>query len=290
MTVVKTTNMFEELSKIDVSKLIKKKGGLSYLSWPLAVDQLLRKDAEANWEFHQPVIFGETMMVSVSVTAFGKTIPMHLPVMDFRNQAIKNPDAFAVNKAMMRCLAKAIACHGIGLYVYAGEDLPMIDKEPKPEVVKTKDIELTSGKIIKTAGITGDQIKRISDITEKSNRANKELSFYLKGKKLPEMTSLNNSEADEVIELLQRFKKEPDKAEIPLEIKTQLYEAMTDMGLKPDECKQFFNWAVINKGVKPETLLADFTEWFDKFELEFNKPEVPEGELSHDDFMNGINE
>jgi hypothetical protein len=44
--------------------------------------------------------------------------------MDHRNKAIKNPDAFAVNTAMMRCLAKAIAMHGLGLYIYAGEDLP----------------------------------------------------------------------------------------------------------------------------------------------------------------------
>jgi hypothetical protein len=52
---------------------------------------------------------------------------MHLPVMDHRNQAVKNPDAFVVNKNMMRCLVKAIACHGLGLYIYAGEDLPHDD-------------------------------------------------------------------------------------------------------------------------------------------------------------------
>jgi hypothetical protein len=63
-------------------------------------------------------------MVSCTVTAFNKPITMHLPVMDHRNQAVKNPDAFVVNKNMMRCLVKAIACHGIGLYIYAGEDLP----------------------------------------------------------------------------------------------------------------------------------------------------------------------
>lgn len=120
-----TTNAFAALAAIDVSKHIEKKQNLSYLSWAWAVDQLMRADPAANWEFHEPKMFGETMMVSCTVTAFGKPVTMHLPVMDHRNQAVKNPDAFVVNKNMMRCLVKAIACHGLGLYIYAGEDLPM---------------------------------------------------------------------------------------------------------------------------------------------------------------------
>ena len=118
-------NNFAKLASVDVSKHIEKKSNLSYLSWAWAVDQLMRHDPAANWEFHDPKAFGETMMVSCTVTAFGKPITMHLPAMDHRNQAVKNPDAFVVNKNMMRCLVKAIACHGLGLYIYAGEDLPM---------------------------------------------------------------------------------------------------------------------------------------------------------------------
>ena len=117
-------NHFVKLASIDVSKHIEKKQNLSYLSWAWAVDQLFRADPGANWQFHAPQMFGETMMVSCTVTAFGKAITMHLPVMDHRNQAVKNPDAFVINKNMMRCLVKAIACHGLGLYIYAGEDLP----------------------------------------------------------------------------------------------------------------------------------------------------------------------
>lgn len=120
-------NNFMKLAKIDVSKHIEKKQNLSYLSWAWAVSELFKADPGANWEFHAPQMFGETMMVSCTVTAFGKPITMHLPVMDHRNQAVKNPDAFVVNKNMMRCLVKAIACHGLGLYIYAGEDLPMDD-------------------------------------------------------------------------------------------------------------------------------------------------------------------
>ena len=117
-------NNFAKLAAINVSKHIEQKNGLSYLSWAWAVDQLMRADPSANWEFHQPQMFGESMMVSCTVTAFGKPVTMHLPVMDHRNKAIPNPNAFDVNKNMMRCLVKAIACHGLGLYIYAGEDLP----------------------------------------------------------------------------------------------------------------------------------------------------------------------
>jgi len=117
-------NHFVELAGINVNEHVEKKANLSYLSWAWAVDQLMRADSQANWVFHEPVMFGETMMVSCTVTAFGKPMTMHLPVMDHRNQAIKNPDAFQVNKNMMRCLVKAIAVHGLGLYIYAGEDLP----------------------------------------------------------------------------------------------------------------------------------------------------------------------
>lgn len=113
-----------ELRKIDVSEHIEKKNNLSYLSWAWAVDTLLQQDPNATWEYKEPVKFGETLMVFCSVTAFGKTMTAQLPVMDYRNKAIPNPDAFAVNTAMQRALAKAIALHGLGLYIYAGEDLP----------------------------------------------------------------------------------------------------------------------------------------------------------------------
>ncbi|CAM8361925.1 Single-strand annealing protein SAK3 [Candidatus Methylopumilus planktonicus] len=68
-------------------------------------------------------------MVFCKVTAFGKSRIAQLPVMDFRNQAIPNPNAYQVNTAMQRCLAKAISLHGIGLYIYAGEDLPTVDQD-----------------------------------------------------------------------------------------------------------------------------------------------------------------
>lgn len=124
-----TSNPFVTLASINVNDHIEKKNGLSYLSWAWAVDQLLRRDPTANWSYADPVRYGETMMVSCTVTAFGIARTMQLPVMDHRNKAIANPDAFAVNTAMQRCLVKAIALHGLGLYIYAGEDLPADERK-----------------------------------------------------------------------------------------------------------------------------------------------------------------
>lgn len=120
---------FAELRKISVLDKMKKKGRFNYLSWAYAVDVLLQEDKDANWEFKAPQMFGETMMVFCTVTAFGHSRTAFLPVMNMSNQAIANPDASQVNKAMQRCLVKAIALHGIALYIYEGEDLP--DEEEK---------------------------------------------------------------------------------------------------------------------------------------------------------------
>ena len=120
---------FKELRQINVSPHIEKKNGLSYLSWSWALDQLLQLDDAASWEYLDPKRFGDTLMVFCRVTAFGKSRTAQLPVMNFRNQAISNPNAYDVNTAMQRCLAKAISLHGIGLYIYAGEDLPTPESE-----------------------------------------------------------------------------------------------------------------------------------------------------------------
>jgi hypothetical protein len=124
-------NTFAKLAAIDVGEHIEKKGQLSYLSWVWAVDQLLRLDNSANWSYANPVAFGDTLMVACTVTAFGIARSAQLPVMDHRNKAVSNPDAFAVNTAMQRCLVKAIALHGLGLYIYAGEDLPPADSDQR---------------------------------------------------------------------------------------------------------------------------------------------------------------
>ena len=126
---------YSDLRKVNVNEHIEKKNGLSYLSWAWAVDQLLQLDNAATWSYGEPTKFGETLMVYCTVEAFGKKMTAQLPVMDYRNKAIPNPDAMSVNTAMQRCLAKAIALHGIGLYIYSGEDVPEEDVVKKPDAV-----------------------------------------------------------------------------------------------------------------------------------------------------------
>ena len=120
----KVMTKFLELRKINVNEHTEKKGKFTYLSWSWAVDQLLQQDPQATWTYGDPVYFAETLMVFCSVTAFGKTMTAQMPVINNQNKAIQNPDAMAVNTAMQRCLVKAIALHGLALYIYAGEDLP----------------------------------------------------------------------------------------------------------------------------------------------------------------------
>ena len=131
-----------ELLKINVNDHTERKGNLTYLSWAWAWAEVLKIDSGARWTAHEwdnsPVMYlrNGTAMVKVSVEIKGDIKTCILPVMDNRNRAIVDPDAFAVNTAIMRCLAKAIAMHGLGLYIYAGEDLPEAEKaEPNPEVL-----------------------------------------------------------------------------------------------------------------------------------------------------------
>ena len=131
-----------ELLKINVNDHTERKGNLTYLSWAWAWAEVLKIDPAASWVAHEwadrPAMFlpDGSAMVKVSVTVKNDTKLCVLPIMDNRNRAIQNPDAFAVNTAIMRCLAKAIAMHGLGLYIYAGEDLPEAEKkEPNPEVL-----------------------------------------------------------------------------------------------------------------------------------------------------------
>lgn len=138
------TITYAELSKINVNSQTEKKGNLTYLSWAWAVDHLLRNDPDAFWEFPEPKYFGKTVMVYCNVTAFGKTMKMQLPVMDHRNNAIPDPDTRKISDASMRCLAKCIACFGIGLYIYAGEDLPSGEDQPDVKSVPIKQINQNS--------------------------------------------------------------------------------------------------------------------------------------------------
>ena len=123
---------FEILNSVDVNGKTEKKGNLTYLSWAYAWGEVKKRYPEANytiyknadgWNYHTD---GRTAWVECSVTINGLEHIEHLAVMDARNQAVKleNVTSTMVGKTIQRCITKACARHGLGLYVYAGEDLP----------------------------------------------------------------------------------------------------------------------------------------------------------------------
>jgi Protein of unknown function (DUF1071) len=129
-------NYFERLNSINVSQHIERKGDFAYLSWPFAVAQLRLADPAACWEVRRfdglPYLKTETgYFVEVAVTVQGVTLSQIHPVLDGKNRPLLEPTAFDINTSIQRALVKAIALHGLGLYIYAGEDLPKGEEQPK---------------------------------------------------------------------------------------------------------------------------------------------------------------
>jgi hypothetical protein len=151
-----------DLLKLNVNDHVEKKQNLSYLSWAWAWAEALKADPAATFTVktflrdhytEMPYMdVNGTAMVWVTVTMFGKPMTCFLPVMNHRNQPIQNPDSFQVNTAIMRCMTKGLALHGLGLYIYAGEDLPqseeiapVIIKAVTPDGTAMADVEVNTG-------------------------------------------------------------------------------------------------------------------------------------------------
>lgn len=176
------TNFYTELSKINVSEHVEKKGKFSYLSWAWAVDVLRTHDPEATWEVIRfdgmPYMKTECgYFVEVAVTVKGITLSQIHPVLNNFNKPIEKPNAFEINTSIQRCLVKAIALHGLGLYIYAGEDLP-IDNTP-----------VTSNQVgeVKTRALT------LAGLRDK-----KDTDVY-KAMGITDVTKLTSEQANEVI-------------------------------------------------------------------------------------------
>lgn len=173
------TNYYTELSKIDVSEHVEKKGKFSYLSWAWAVDQLRKVHPEATWETIRfngmPFMKTECgYFVEVAVTVSGITLSQIHPILNNQNKPISQPNAFEINTSIQRCLVKTIALHGLGLYIYAGEDLPM-DGPITGEQVGT--IKLRALELAKMRGKSdSDVYKRlnIQDVTKLTETQAKE--------------------------------------------------------------------------------------------------------------------
>lgn len=177
-------NYFEQLNGINVNDHVEKKNTLSYLSWPYAWAELKKLHPTATytiyendqgWNYHTD---GRTAWVKTGVTVdVDGTIVEHieeLPVMDYKNRSIplEQITSFDVNKAIQRSLTKAVARHGLGLYIYAGEDLPEAER---PDDIPARPTEPTEkaedpvncmecGRIIKDAKNNEGKIWRAPDI------------------------------------------------------------------------------------------------------------------------------
>lgn len=162
---------FRELIEMDVSQFIEQKGQFDYLPW--ADGHQLMKEFDENSSVtiaeyeHFSVISGEhqdflitkqlpyqttnnSSFVTVTVTIKGKEETEIFPVLDFRNQDIAEPTMSQVNKALKRAFVKALAKHGLGLYIYRGEDLPVLP------IVGVKELERTEASIQKLNSIVGE--------------------------------------------------------------------------------------------------------------------------------------
>ena len=162
-------SVFEVLSAVNCNLHTEKKGGLTYLSWPWAWHEVKIRYPFANYgvcedEHGRPYFSdGHTCWVKVFVTIEGITHTEYLPIMDARNNSIPadKVTSFDMNKAIQRALTKACARHGLGLYIYAGEDLPEDSAEPEKKAA-TKPAPKKQAASKKTT-ITDKTIKQVVD-------------------------------------------------------------------------------------------------------------------------------
>lgn len=153
-----TESIFNQLNKINVNDKVEKKNGLTYLAWAYAWGEVKKLFPNATYTIYERetehglvnyFTDGRTCWVKTGVTIEGLEHIEQLPVMDFRNSSIplEKVTSFDVNKTIQRSLTKAVARHGLGLYIYAGEDLP--EDESKPNTMQSataKQVELIKAK------------------------------------------------------------------------------------------------------------------------------------------------
>jgi len=180
-----TNSVFATLSAINLNDKVEKKSNLTYLSWTYAWSEVKKHYPDANYE----VVFFDGLpysydqntgyMVFTKVTIEGQTHMMWLPVMDGANKAMKLSEytyatrygdktveaatMFDINKAIMRCLVKNLAMFGLGIYIYAGEDLPegetaapVITSKPKAEAKQSLPLEVGDSNWVKVSAYVSD--------------------------------------------------------------------------------------------------------------------------------------
>ena len=201
----KKMSAFEELSRLNVNDKTEKKNGLTYLSWAWAWAELMKRHPDSSyrvyenadgWMYHHD---GRTAWVKVGVTIDGAETVEYLPVMDHRNRSIPLKDITSMDaiKTVQRAVTKAIArACGLGLYLYAGEDVPEEDEQPKQEEPAQED-----------ADMLGKLRGQILDIVDGDvERVNRFLAKAIKG--APKLEDLNAGQLEAIRDIIaDRMKK-----------------------------------------------------------------------------------
>ena len=159
---------WKQLKSVEIKDMIEKKGKYSYISWAMAWSALCDIYPDATFEKHCneqgfPVFKDEQgwCFTKVTVTVKGKSVTEMLPVLNNYNKPIKNPDSMDVNTSLQRCLAKAVALHGLGVHVYSGEDIAEIPDNLGEEDAKPKTIQKSDVKKVE------EEVKKVEEKTSK---------------------------------------------------------------------------------------------------------------------------
>jgi hypothetical protein len=165
----KSLSVFERLSAINVNDKVEKKDNLTYLSWAWAWSEVKKACPDAIYKIGDSYVDEKLgIMCHTSVTIEGETLTMWLPVMDSKNKAMKTEPytyatkygektvdgatMFDVNKTLMRCLVKNLAMFGLGIYIYAGEDLPETEAVATATATATPTVSTPDNKIALEVG------------------------------------------------------------------------------------------------------------------------------------------
>ncbi|MEC5238504.1 DUF1071 domain-containing protein [Bacillus sp. FSL R9-9530] len=179
-----TENYFSKLAQIDCTEHVEKKGRFNYLSWAWAVKKLREVDLTATWEVKRfdgvPYLKTDCgYFVEVEVTLQGLPLSQIHPILNNQNKPIAEPNSFDINTSIQRCLVKAIALHGLGLYIYAGEDLPEV-QEPMITAQQVGAIKLNIKKLATLRKVDEDAIKGHLSINEVAELTLKQAEEILK--------------------------------------------------------------------------------------------------------------
>jgi len=210
-------NYFARLFQINVNEHVQSKGQFRFLSWPYAVAQLRLHDPAATWEVKRfdglPFLRTEAgFMVEVAVTVAGITLSQLHPVLDAKNRPIQEPTVFDINTSIQRALVKGISLHGLSLYIYAGEDLPVGEASndpvapdlPQPEPPAPAKPKASVTPLPGEGRISQAQMKYLESLINKTDTDVQRLCDYFHVANLGELTVAAASRAIKSLEAKRR--------------------------------------------------------------------------------------